>query len=177
MRYCALIGDIEWYEDALIDNLTQEMTNVVDKYGSVTFIAAPMCVYNGRVSGVIEKVKKLRASASFVLCAHRYTADYVAPGEPFDTIVIPADINKVEDFYPYMCRWIIEKCETAVIYVDRKSVLGKNPLSVNALALAEHARSLGKELMVIKPSDDALKQIDEKEKNECLPDDFFDGLN
>lgn len=169
MRYCALLGDIEWYEDGLVDNLTEAMTNIAEKYGSVTFIAAPMCVYNGRVSGAIARVKKHCADVHFVLCTHQYNNDYVAPGEPFETIIIPADINKVEDFYPYMCNWIIEKCETALIYIDRKTLMEKNLLTVNAAKLAEYAKQAEKEVIEIKAD---LGDINDKEENTVIG--FYD---
>ena len=74
MRYCALMGDIEWYEDGLVESLEKAMTDIADKYGSVTFIAAPMCVYNGRVSGAIARVKKHCADRRFQMAAPRASA-------------------------------------------------------------------------------------------------------
>ena len=176
MRYCALMGDIEWYEDELVESLEKAMTDIADKYGSVTFIAAPMCVYNGRVSGAIARVKKHCADVHFVLCTHQYNNDYVAPGEPFETIIIPADINKVEDFYPYMCNWIIEKCETALIYIDRKTLFGENLLSINAAKLAEYAKKTEKEVIEIKIEPSDINKDEEKNTVSIfngIPDDFF----
>lgn len=176
MRYCALMGDIEWYEDGLVESLEKAMTDIADKYGSVTFIAAPMCVYNGRVSGAIARVKKHCADVHFVLCTHQYNNDYVAPGEPFETIIIPADINKVEDFYPYMCNWIIEKCETALIYIDRKTLFGENLLSINAAKLAEYAKKTEKEVIEIKIEPSDINKDEEKNTVNIfhgIPDDFF----
>ena len=34
MRYCALMGDIEWYEDELVESLEKAMTDIADKYSS-----------------------------------------------------------------------------------------------------------------------------------------------
>ncbi|MBQ8525836.1 MAG: hypothetical protein IJ460_03860 [Clostridia bacterium] len=175
MKYCALMGDIQWYEDELIDSLTRTMADFVEKYGKVTFITLPMCIYNGRVTPAIYKIKEAYPETKFVLCTNSYTPDYTAPGEPFDTIIIPADINKVEDYYPYMCKWVITKCESAIIYIDRKSLQKVNYLSVNALNLAEYAESLGKEVLKVKIDYDPgeAPKTDTSEKEPFISEDFF----
>lgn len=172
MRYCALMGDIEWYEDSLKKDLQKVIYNTVEKYGRVTFLVPPMCVYNGRVSEIIEKTKNQYPDTEFVFCTRYYNEDYISPGAPFESILIPADINKVEDFYPYLCKWIIQKCETAIIYIDRKSLQKRNHLSVNALKLAEYARSLEKEVITVQIEFDYEEYVAEleKEKNQNKDD-------
>lgn len=172
MTYCALLGDVEWLEDNLIEELANAMCKMAEKYDKITFLALPMCTLNGRVTEAINKVHELYPDASFVQCTFRYTADYISPGEPFDAIVIPPDINKIEDYYPYMCRWAIEKCESAIIYIAERSLIGRNHLSVNALKLAEYAEKLEKDLITVKPDIAEKKQPIEPEEIDL--DELFD---
>lgn len=151
MRYCALMGDIEWYEDELTDELYESMADICEKYENVTFLALPMCAINGRVIDAVGKINRRFKNSSFALCSHRYTDEYIAPGKPYDTIVIPANINKTEDYYPYMCKWAIDKCESVIIYVGSKTLSNLNSLSVNAMNLADYAKKQNKELILIKP--------------------------
>ena len=141
---------------------------MAEKYADITFVVLPMCTLNGRASNAIHKAKKKYDKAKFVLCTFSYTESYIPPGEPYEAIVIPPDINKVEDYYPYMCRWAIEKCDCAIIYTDRKSILNQNPLSVNAVKLSEYAVQLGKEVISLKPDNlqnntDIYEDFDENE--------------
>lgn len=151
MRYCAFLGDIEWYEDNLSRDVENAAMAIAQQYGEVTFLTAPMCVYNLRVSNIPKKVKKSFPDAHFVLCTKEYHSEYITPGAPFDSILIPAEINRIEDYYPYLCKWIIEKSDTVLIYISRNSLDGKNNLSIDACKLKEYAKSLSKEVFIISP--------------------------
>lgn len=151
MRYCAFLGDVEWYEDDLSKKVENAARTIAQQYKNVTFLTAPMCVYNLRVSEIPKKIKREFPGTHFVLCTKEYHSDYITPGYPFDSILVPAKINKFEDYYPYLCKWIIEKSDTVLIYISKDSIDGKNHRSINAYNLKKYAQELSKEIFSVEP--------------------------